>query len=306
VINLNHANTFLAVVEERGFRAAARRLGLAASTVVEHIDQLEADLAASLLVRDRGNVALTDRGQLFEPLARALVDTAIRCRTIVSETTIRVAAASNAGVYLLQPKLASFAAESGIAVEPWIGSNPEVAARLQTGAADVAIMEWWDNHSGFKATAWRREPLVVIAPPHHPFARRSSILPEDLLNETVLGGEAGTGTGRILRRALGAIADRLVVRTGYGSTEAIKRAVRAGHGISIVLAAAVEDEVASDLLATVGISSVTLEKEITFVAPRGLPPRHPASRFARHLFDEPPPAQRRGAELATAGTEQSR
>jgi DNA-binding transcriptional LysR family regulator len=286
VLSLIHVSTFLAVVDARGFRPAARRLALAASTVVAHVDQLEADLGAALLVRDRGQFALTAHGQQFEPLARALIDTAGRCHAIGTDATIRVAAATNVGVYLLQPKLASFAAANGIAIEPWIGCNAEAALRLRTGRADVAVMEWWDGHGDFEAATWRTEPLVVIAPPWHPWARRgAAISPADLLDETILGGETGTGTGRVLRRALGPLADRLTIRTGYGSTEAVKRAVRAGHGVSIVLAAAVTDEIGSDQLAAVRIGSVALEKEIACVTRKGLASGHPAKRFAGHLFD---------------------
>ena len=63
MLNLVHARTFLAVLSERGFRAAARDLNLSPSTVVEHIRQLEADLAAPLLVRRRGVVELTSQGE---------------------------------------------------------------------------------------------------------------------------------------------------------------------------------------------------------------------------------------------------
>jgi len=62
MLNLVHAKTFLAVLSERGFRAAARDLNLSPSTVVEHIKQLEEDLAAPLLVRRRGIVEPTYQG----------------------------------------------------------------------------------------------------------------------------------------------------------------------------------------------------------------------------------------------------
>jgi hypothetical protein len=64
------------------------------------------------------------------PLARSLVETAGRVRSLVQLPTLRVAASSNVGTYLLQPHLAA--------------------------------MEWWDGREGFAARIWAREPLVVI------------------------------------------------------------------------------------------------------------------------------------------------
>ena len=288
MLNLTHARTFLSVLEHRGFRRAARSLCVSSSTVVDHIDRLEADLGAKLLVRERGRVQPTAAGARLAPLARALVETATRARKLISSSTLRVAAASNVGVFMLAPPIASFAATSAIPVEPWIGSNVEVLRRLENGMADVAAMEWWDGRPGFDATVWRRERLLVIVAPDHPWATRGSITPAELGGETILGGEVGSGTGTVLRQALGALADRLNVRSGYGSTEAVKRAVRAGHGISIVLAASVVDELQSGRLRAVELGKTALEKRISLVVPDGVPPTSMATAFVRHVVGAGP------------------
>jgi DNA-binding transcriptional LysR family regulator len=286
MLNLTHARTFLSVLEHRGFRRAARSLGLSSSTIVDHIDRLEVDLGARLLVRQRGKVQPTPDGARLAPLARALVETAARARELLSGSTLRVAAASNVGVFLLPPPIASFAVASGVAVEPWIGTNPEVLQRLQDGMADVAAVEWWDDRPGFEATVWRRERLLVIVAPDHPWAARGSVTPAELGGEIILGGETGSGTGTVLRQALGALADGLNVRSGYGSTEAVKRAVRAGHGISIVLAASVVDELQSGRLRAVELTRTAVEKRISLVVPKGVPSTSAAMAFVRHVVGE--------------------
>ena len=132
MLNLVHAKTFLAVLSERGFRAAARDLKLSPSTVIEHIKQLEEDLAAPLVVRRRGIVEPTSQGTAFAPLARAMLDTAERSRTMLAQSRLRVASSSNVGTYLLQSMLASFQATDPCSVDLWIGPNPNVAERLRT------------------------------------------------------------------------------------------------------------------------------------------------------------------------------
>jgi DNA-binding transcriptional LysR family regulator len=168
-------------------------------------------------------------------------------------------------------------------VELWVGSNPEVAGRLERGDSDIAAMEWWDARSGFSAATWVREPLVVIVPPEHPWATLEAIEIEQLFGETLLGGEPGSGTGHVLRNQLGPIADRLRTRSGYGSTEAVKRAVRAGQGISIVMRSAVAEEVASGRLAALLIRGAPLMKAIKLVVPDRLPPTSPAAALIANL-----------------------
>jgi DNA-binding transcriptional LysR family regulator len=287
MLNLVHTKTFLTVVGERGFRAAARELKLSPSTIVEHINQLEADLAAPLIVRRRGAVAPTSQGAAFVPLARALLDTAERSRILISNAPLRVVASSNIGTYLLQSVLASFQATDPCSVDLWIGSNPSVAERLTNGNADVALMEWWDDRPGFFAQTWRKEPLLVIVAPDHPWAKRRAVAARELATQLLLGGEAGTGTAALLRAKLGRLSSDLRAVGGFGSTEAVKRAVRAGRGVSLVIAGAVADEVKAGQLVTLHLKDIELTKEMKVISPVGLPTAAPAARFvARVLRDD--------------------
>ncbi|WKA26454.1 LysR family transcriptional regulator [Bradyrhizobium roseum] len=276
MLNLTHARSFVTVIATRGVRAAARQLDLAPSTIVEHIRQLEEVLAAPLVVRRRGGALPTDQGARFLPLARSLVETAGRVRSLIHLPALRVAASSNVGTYLLQPHIAAFRQSARIPVEQWIGSNSDVVARLERGEADLAAMEWWDGRPGFTTRTWRREPLVVIVGPGHRWARLGSVSVTALQGEPLLGGESGTGTGYLLRRQLGPLAKSLAIVDGFGNTEAVKRAVRAGYGSSIVMEASVADEVATAQLVALRIEGVELAKEIKLIVPEALPPTAPA------------------------------
>ncbi|RAI38889.1 LysR family transcriptional regulator [Rhodoplanes roseus] len=284
MLNLVHVRSFLAVIEHAGVRAAARGLALSPSTVLAHLDLLEDDMAAPLVDRARGRVAPTAQGLAFLPLARALITTAEEARRLVRTAPLRIAAASNVGVYLLNVVLAEFQRSESCAIDLWIGANRDVAERLVRGRADLAMMEWWDGRPGFRAHTWRREPLVVIVPPSHAWAARESVTTADLLAAPLLGGEPGTGTGTLLRAALGPAADRIATVDGFGSTEAVKRAVRAGLGVSVVLASAVADEVAAGHLAALPVADAALVKEIRLVVPEALPPTAAAARFATHAI----------------------
>lgn len=284
MLNLIHVRSFLAVVDNKGIRAAARALELAPSSIVDHIAQLETDLAVPLIVRQHRATAVTVHGARFLPFARALINTAARARHLVSSPLLRLAAASNVGIYMLQPQLAKFQRETGIEVELWIGSNPQVAERLTCGEADLAAMEWWENHGGFTASTWLREPLVVIVSPGHRWSKRRHVTVAELAGEPLLGGETGSGTGRLLREQLGSEANDLKALSGFGSTEAVKRAVRAGRGVSIVLRSAVTDEIAAGQLVSLSIKGKALTKDIQLVVPEQLPANAPAAVFQQTML----------------------
>ncbi len=286
MLNLTHVRSFLVVVDSHGVRAAAKALELSPATIVEHIRQLEEHFAAPLLLRANRTIKPSRYGTRFLPYARALITTASRAKELVHEPRLRVAAASNIGVYLLQPSIEAFRRQMGIDIEMWIAPNRQIAERLERGEADIAAMEWWDNRPGFAVTNWKLEPLVVIVSSNHAWAMRDVINSDDLPNEIMLGGEPGTGTARLIKEHLGEVADRLRIQSGFGSTEAVKKAVQAGRGASIVLQSSVIDEVASGRLVALRIKDTPLIKELKLVTPENLPTSSSADLFVGSLMME--------------------
>ncbi|WP_268760945.1 LysR substrate-binding domain-containing protein [Aquabacterium parvum] len=78
-------------------------------------------------------------------------------------------------------------------------------------------MEWWDSRPGFVSTVWRRERMVVIVRPGHPWAAESTIPLKWLKSQILLGGEAATGTGRLLQQYAGADSAEFTVGMQLGS-----------------------------------------------------------------------------------------
>jgi len=72
-INLNRLVVFVAVVEAGSLTAAARRLGLAKTMVSTHMQRLEVEVGASLLVRTTRSLSLTDAGAAFYEASRRIV-----------------------------------------------------------------------------------------------------------------------------------------------------------------------------------------------------------------------------------------
>ena len=168
-----------------------------------------------------------------------------------------------------------------------VDSNPAIAERLETAEIDLALMEWWDGRAGFDAVGWRREAVVLIAPPGHPLSGRRAITKEELMGAPMLGGEPGTGTGRLLQSYFGKGAAPKVTMQ-LGSTEAVKQAVAAGLGISLVLASAVRRETATGELCAIPFADSGPAKDLYAIWPKFAAHRSPRD-FVRHLTRTPEP-----------------
>lgn len=275
-LDLALVEALVAVAETGGFRAAARRLGVSQPLVSQRVQRLGARFGTVLIRRARARSVPTEAGALLLPHARRALETARRVEVALAPRPLVVGAASNPGIYLL-PRLL----EPGIELR--LGSNPETLARLEAGEVDLAVTEWWDGRPGYQAIAWREERMIGIVLPGHRFARRRAAPLARFLDEPLIGGEPGTGTGRMLAEALGTRPAAVRVVRQMGSTEGVKRAVAAGLGVSIVLACAVRDELAAGTLAAMILSGGRLIRRLYGVVARDVPAHAPARRFLTRL-----------------------
>lgn len=288
MIKLGSVATFLAVARCGGFREAAKNTGLSQPAVTQHVKRLEQSLNVNLIARNNAGSTLTPEGHVFLPYAENMIRTYELASTLFKKTSVVIGASSNTGIYLLQPYLKAYTDVSPHKLEVIIGTNTVIADKLQNFEIDVAIMEWWDNRPGFVATIWRREDLVLIVPPHHPWACMCNIPRDWLKGQDLLGGEAGSGTGHLLQQYFGDDASTIGVSMQLGSTEAVKHAVQAGLGISLVMAAAVTHEVRNGQLHAIPISGEPIQKAL-YVVRRDGGGLHdgPAAQFADFLLKSP-------------------
>ena len=116
-INLNRLAVFVAVVESGSLTAAAARLGTAKTMVSTHMQRLELELGARLLVRTTRKIGLTEAGEAFYAASRkTLRDIEDAALAIGNETaqphgTLRVTAPIDYGASVITPVLVALRRE---------------------------------------------------------------------------------------------------------------------------------------------------------------------------------------------------
>lgn len=256
MLNVTWLRTFVALLREGSFQGAARRLGVAQPTVSLHLKKLEEQVGAQLIERARSGCRPTARAELLRPYAEQMVLLQERAQQALRVDLERVGASSNVGTYLLPPLIRNFL-DSGRKgqIDLSITSNPQTVQRLINGEIDIAVTEWWSPISGYCSRSWRYEPLVLIVPPKHDLTRYAEVTPEIVARFEMLGGEPGSGTGRLLEKYFG---EHRMPRVSMqlGNTEAVKEAVKAGLGVSIVLGAAVRKETSNGELISIPLKGL--------------------------------------------------
>lgn len=286
-MNLEWLKTFISISQTKSFRATAKQLGISQPTVSQHIQRLETVLNSQLLIRHHNGSQLTPAAYNLLPYAQNLVSLWEKAQISLHWQKLIVGASSNIGIYLLPPYIKRYQEKyrDSCPVELTIDNNLEVANQLESGQIDLALMEWWDNRPGFTSKLWRNEEFVVIVPPNHQWQNYPSINIELLFDVPILGGEKGTGTGRLLRQYLGDRLNRLKITMQLGSTEAVKKAVQAGLGISIVLSSSVTSEVQTGKLIAIPLifNHQSLNKNLWVIWRKTLSEASPLKNFIKIL-----------------------
>ena len=210
-MELRHLRYFIAVAEELHFTRAALRLNIAQPPLSQQIRALEDELGVQLFLRTRRSVALTDAGQALLVRAREMLAAA---QSLPGELQ-RVARGE---VGLLRIGFSSTLPLTKVlrdVVADHRRTHPDVALNLREmhsqqqfdgllrGELDVGLVRYNESApEGIRLVVLRRDPLRLVVPARHRFARRKSVAIAECRDEAFIGfpGDAGTGTGPLFKR----------------------------------------------------------------------------------------------------------
>ncbi len=289
-MNLHLLRLFTAVADAGSFRGAADRLVISQPAVSRGVQELERQLGAALVDRAARPLALTEAGRVLHEHAVAIFALEQQAEAALSELEalgrgrLAIGASTTVGIYLLPDLLGAFRREHpGISLFLDIGNTAQVVEHLRHHQLDLAFIEGPVPASDDLLVApWRRDRLVPIAAPDHPLARPGGATLDELLATPFLHREIGSGTREVVEAALRGHGELPPAAMELGSTEAIKQAVAAGLGVSIVSAAAIEQELALGRLVIPDIAGLRVERTLTLLRMAG----RPVSRAARAFLDE--------------------
>ncbi len=252
---------FAAVVETGSFTAAAERLGITKAVVSQQVARLEREFHSSLLVRSTRKVQPTAAGQAFYQRCAAILADAENAFSELADSAVEIAgplrltAPFDYGISVVVPALATFAARY---------PQCQVDARfsdqthdLMAGDVELAIRVGWLTDLQLQARqigSFRQ--LLVAAPRWQPQLARLTG-PQDLAALPFVANTALREPGRWqftpAQAAPSAAPQTLqwqpVMR--LDATLAVRAAVLAGAGLSVLPDYAIADDVAAGRLVQV-------------------------------------------------------
>ncbi len=239
-ITLRQLRVFESVSKHLSYTKAAEELHLSQPAVSMQVRQLEDVVGLPLFEKMGKKVTLTEAGRTFRSYSQNVQNELSQAKEMMqalkglNQGQLNIAVASTVNYYA--PRLlAEFHKKyPAIQLHLDVTNRESLLKKLRENDVDIVLMGQPPNDMDLKSQAIKENPLVIIAPPEHPLTGKKKLKLKDLKNETFVMREQGSGT----RIAMESLFEQhgLMYKEGMQMTrnEAIKQAVRAGIGLSVV------------------------------------------------------------------------
>ena len=292
-MNLDTLRLYCDVVRLRSFSRAAAASGVSQSAASQAVQQLEAELDATLLDRSRRPLEPTAEGRGFYDACRGLLAGFDKARADLAasrqrvEGTVRVAAIYSVGLHDMSRHMQPFMAAYPNARVLLECLHPhKVVEAVLNDEADLGILSYPAASRALEVLPLREEPMMVVTHPSHPLARRRRVSPADLDGARFVAFDHDLPIRRAIDRALKQHGVKVDVAMEFDNVETIKQAIGIAAGISILPAPTVQKESEMKTLAAVELALPGLVRPVAIIHRRGRHLTAAVSRFIAQLRDD--------------------
>jgi DNA-binding transcriptional LysR family regulator len=234
---LRQIEVFVATAQRGNVTQAGGALGMTQSAASMALADFENQLGARLFDRVGKRLVLNEDGRMLYPRAVEMIERAHDLEQVFGTAgravDLRLGASSTVGNYLLPQLIGQFRRQrpgSRFALE--VGNTRQVMQRVLHFEVDVGFVEGPCMDPDIEPVFWRSDELAICTRPDHPLAQPGGATIEALREAEWILREPGSGTREVVEQLLTSQLGDIRLAMELGGTEAIKRAVESGIGIS--------------------------------------------------------------------------
>lgn len=259
-MQIESLKVFCDLTETESFTKAAQINGVTQSAVSQQISTLERNFKSLLIERSKKKFRLTREGQVLYDYSKQIIQTFDSLHSKLQEIkniisgTIRVSTIYSIGLHELPPYVKRFLKDyPTVHVHVEYRRANQVYEDVLANVVDVGLVAYPHKENKLEIVALRKDPLVLICHPHHPFAKQKTIRLKNIAGQKFVAFEADIPTRKALDRILREHNVEVNNVMEFDNIETVKRAVEIDAGISIVPSTTIIQEIAKQTLAAVDL-----------------------------------------------------
>jgi len=268
--SLRQLEIFVAISRTQSVSRAAEILSLSQSATSTALSELERQFDLQLFDRVGKSLRINETGQQLLPRAVELLDRAKEIENLLQGHAgfghMKIGATLTVGNYLATILVARFLQEYPESrIQLQVHNTTTIVQQIANHELDLGLIEGDCNHPDIAVEPWIADELVVFSAPNHPLANQRKVTMTQLLDESWILREKGSGTRATFDRAFHSRHSELNIRLELEHTEAIKRAVESGLGIGCISRLALKDAFRRGSLVPLSTPSLVLGRYFYFL-----------------------------------------
>ncbi len=255
-MQIESLKVFCDLAETESFTKAAQVNGVTQSAVSQQISSLERTFKSLLIERSKKKFRLTREGQVLYDFSKQIIQTYDTLNNKLQEIkdiisgTIRVATIYSIGLHDLPPYMKKFLKHyPTVNIHVEYRRSNQVYEYVLGNVVDLGLVAYPTKDAKLETVALRRDPLVLICHPQHPFAKLKSTKLKTIAGQKFVGFEPDIPTRKALDKILKEHDVAVNTVMEFDNIETVKRAVEIDAGVSIVPESTIAQEVSKQTLA---------------------------------------------------------
>src|ERR1044071_1033021 len=240
-MQIESLKVFCDLAETESFTKAAQINQVTQSAVSQQISSLERQFKSLLIERSKKKFRLTREGQVLYEYSKQIIQTFEALHSRLQEIkdiisgTIRVATIYSIGLHDLPPYMKRFLkAYPTVHVHVEYRRANQVYDDVLGNVVDLGLVAYPGKNPKLEIVHLRKDPLVLICHPQHPFAKLKSIKLKGISGQKFIGFEPDIPTRKALDKILKENEVSVQTVMEFDNIETVKRAVEIDAGVSIV------------------------------------------------------------------------
>jgi DNA-binding transcriptional LysR family regulator len=290
-LDIRQLEVFYHVARLRSFSKAGRFVGLTQPSVSGSIQSLENILGLKLFNRTGRGVSLTKAGEVLFIYAKRI--SALRKEALqqieslagLKKGILTIGASSIPGEYIVPGMIQAFyKTHPGIFCILKVSDSQKVIQDLLDHDIEIGFVGTCGTQPDIVYESIMEDRMIVCCSARHEWSKRKHVSFNELVDQPFLIREEGSGTRKEIERQLqgaGIGLGDLQIIAEIGSTEAIKQAIKAGYGISILSAISVKDLEESGAVKSLNIGDMPLMRHF-YIAELKNREKSPAHKQFKH------------------------
>ena len=270
-MNFHQLHIFYTVAEKGSFSAAAQALHMTQPAVTMQIQSLEDYFGTKLLHRSTKKIELSEAGRTLLPHAKRSVelvrqtDEAMSAFTQMLQGRLQLGASLTIGEYVLPRMLGPFARQyPDISIVMKVMNTTQIMDDILKHQLNFGLIEAPIHHPDMIVEPVMQDELKLVVPAGHALAERGKVELEEVMAYPFVLREKGSGTRQVMEDQLqkkNIDPQDMNVVMELGSTGAVKSAVEAGVGITMLSPSSVQHELALGLVHIVDIRGLAFKRQ---------------------------------------------